>query len=66
MAKNVDASLIVLSIIPPTTYRDFGYTTVRKIKEIENKEDKQVQDKLDKLKKKAMTKGVSIKNRYGC
>ncbi len=61
MAKNFDASLILLSIIIPATYMDFGYVTVGKFKETETKERKQAQDKLDKLKKKAMEKGVTVK-----
>jgi nucleotide-binding universal stress UspA family protein len=61
MAKNIDASLTFLSIIIPATYMDFGYVTVGKFKETETKEKKQVQDELDKLKKKAMAKGVTVK-----
>ena len=61
LAKNIGASLTVLSIIVPSAYMDFGYATVGKSKEIETKERKQTQDELDKLKKKAMAKGVTIK-----
>jgi len=61
MAKNIDASLILLSIISPAMYMDFGYATVGKIEQMETKQVKQEQDKLDKLKKKATAKEVTVK-----
>lgn len=61
MAKKFDASLIVLCIVSPSTYIDLGYANVGKMKEIESLEKKQAQQKIDKVKKKAMEKEVSVK-----
>ena len=61
MAKNLDAGLTVLHIISPATYIDLGYANVGRIKEIQSTEKKQAQHKVDKVKKKAMAKNVSVK-----
>jgi nucleotide-binding universal stress UspA family protein len=61
MAKNLDAGLTVLHIISPATYIDLGYANVGRIKEIQSTEKKQAQHKVDKVKKKAMEKNVTVK-----
>jgi nucleotide-binding universal stress UspA family protein len=61
MAKKLDASLTVLYIVSPATYMDFGYANVGKKKEIESIEKKQAQREVNKVKKKAMDKRVTVK-----
>lgn len=62
MAKKLDASLIVLRIVSPSTYIDLGYANVGRMKEIESTEKKQAQQEVDKVKKKAMEKEVTVKS----
>lgn len=62
LAKNLDASLTVLHIVYHPTYIDFGYANVGRIKNIESNEKKQAQKKLDKVKKKALEKKVTVKS----
>ena len=61
MAKKFDASLTALYIISPTAYMDLGYATVGRMKAIEDNEKKQAQKEVDKVKKKAMKSGVTLK-----
>lgn len=61
MAKKLDASLTVLCIVSPASYMDFGYANVGKMKEIESIEKKRAQREVDKVKKKAMDEGVTVK-----
>jgi nucleotide-binding universal stress UspA family protein len=62
MAKKFDASLIVVCIVFPSTYIDLGYANVGRMKEIESTEKKQAQQEVDKVKKKAMEKEVTVKS----
>jgi nucleotide-binding universal stress UspA family protein len=62
MAKKLDASLIVLCIVSPSTYIDLGYANVGNMKEIESRGKKQAQQEVDKVKKKAMEKEVTVKS----
>ena len=62
MAKKLDASLIVLCIISPPNYIDLGYANVGRMKEIESTEKKQAQQEINKVKKKAMEKEVTVKS----
>ncbi|HSA73343.1 MAG TPA: universal stress protein [Nitrososphaeraceae archaeon] len=62
MAKKFDASLIVLCIVSPSAYMDLGYANVGRMKEIESTEKKQAQQEVDKVKKKAMEKEVTVKS----
>lgn len=62
MAKKFDASLIVVCIVSPSTYIDLGYAHVGRKKEIESTEKKQAQQEVDKVKKKAMEKEVTVKS----
>jgi nucleotide-binding universal stress UspA family protein len=61
MAKNLAASLTVLYIISPATYIDLGYANVGRIKETQSTEKKQAQHKVDRVKKKAIEKNVTVK-----
>ena len=62
MAKKFDASLIVLCIVSPSAYMDLGYANVGRMKEIESTEKKQAQQEVDKVKKTAMEKEVTVKS----
>lgn len=62
MAKKFDASLIVLCIVSPSAYMDLGYANVGRMREIETTEKKQAQQEVDKVKKKAMEKEVTVKS----
>lgn len=62
MAKKFDASLIVLCIVSPSAYMDLGYANVGRMKEIESTEKKQAQQEVNKVKKRAMEKEVTVKS----
>ena len=60
MARNLGASFTVLYIISPATYIDLGYANVGRIKETQSTEKKQAQHKVNRVKKKAMEKNVTV------
>jgi nucleotide-binding universal stress UspA family protein len=62
MAKKLDASLIMLCIISPANYIDLGYANVGRMKEIESTKKKRAQQEIDKVKKKALEKEVTVKS----
>ena len=61
MAKRLEANLTVLFIVSPARYIDFGYATAGTMNEIESTKKKLAQKEVDKVNKKAMEKGVSVK-----
>ena len=61
MAKKMDASLTVLYIFSPATYIDLGYANVGKLRKIASTEKKHAQREVEKVKKKAMEKDVTVK-----
>jgi nucleotide-binding universal stress UspA family protein len=61
MAKKLQASLTVLFIVSPATYIDFGYAKVGTMNEIESTKKELAQNEVDKVNKKAMERGVSVK-----
>ena len=61
MAKRLEASLTVLFIVSPARYIDFGYATAGTMNEIESTKKKLAQEEVDKVNKKAIEKGVTVK-----
>jgi nucleotide-binding universal stress UspA family protein len=61
MAKKLDAGLTVLFIVAPARYIDFGYATAGTMNEIESTKKKLAQKEVDRVNKKAMEEGVTVK-----
>ena len=61
MAKKLEASLTVLFIVASARYIDFGYATAGTMNEMESSKKKLAQEEVDKVSKKAMEKGVTVK-----